>query len=369
MSVNCGIVGLPNVGKSTLFKALTTAFAESANYPFCTIEPNIGIVDVADTRLRKISEIIVPRQTIPATVEFVDIAGLVKGASKGEGLGNQFLGHIRSVNAIVHVVRCFDDDDVVHVNGKVSPLDDMEVVEMELALADIEIVERRLANLGKREKSHDNKVSSRAKFERPLLLLLKEKLEKSIDIRSMKFNCEEKTMIEELNLITFMPLLIVCNIDENSLNGSNKHVERVLEYAKKKGVEVLTICSKLESEIVLLESDGERQAFMSDAGITESGLERLSRKVYSLLGLRTYFTAGEKEVRAWTFPKGIKAKQAAGIIHSDFEKGFVKAHVYHCDDLFSLGSEQKIKESGKLRVEGKDYSVNDGDIIHFLFNV
>jgi GTP-binding protein YchF len=369
MAINCGIVGLPNVGKSTIFQALTSAPAEAANYPFCTIEPNVGIVNVGDERLKKIAECIPPEKLIPTTVEFVDIAGLVKGASKGEGLGNQFLGHIRQVNAIVHVVRCFDDPNVVHVNGVIDPVSDVEVINMELALADLEVVEKKLQNLPKQMKSQNKDVSSKAKAQQPILEKLKAKLEDGISARTVELSDDDLADIKELNLITLKPILYLCNVDEDGLMEDNDYVKLVKEFAAKEDQETIKICGKLESEIAALESQEEKDEFLEAAGIEVSGLESLTHIAYKMLGLRTYFTAGEKEVRAWTFKSGYKAPQAAGVIHTDFERGFIKAEIYHCEDLFEHRTEQKVKEAGKFRIEGKDYLVKDGDVIHFRFNV
>lgn len=369
MALNCGIVGLPNVGKSTLFQALTSAPAEAANYPFCTIEPNQGIVSVNDPRLQKISALIKPKSIVPTTVEFLDIAGLVKGASKGEGLGNQFLGHVRGVSAIIHVVRCFDDPDVVHVNGVVDPVEDIETINLELALADLEQVQRKLENLPRAMKSHNKEISSKAKMQFPVLEKLAVHLEEGRAARAFDFSEEELELVKELNLITLKKMLYLCNVDEEGLEGDNAHVQAVKGVAQKEGADVLVICGKLESEIAALETLEEKKEFLEAAGISQSGLDLLTHKAYQMLDLCTYFTAGEKEVRAWTFKKGAKAPQAAGVIHTDFERGFIKAEVYHCDDLFEHQSEAKLKEKGKFRIEGKDYPVQDGDVIHFRFNV
>lgn len=369
MGLNCGIVGLPNVGKSTIFKALTAAPAEAANYPFCTIEPNVGIVNVSDERLDKITSLITPQKTVPTIIEFVDIAGLVKGASKGEGLGNQFLGHIRQVNAIVHVIRCFDDDNVVHVHGKIDPVDDITTINYELALADLEVVEKKLQALPKVLKSQNKDIQKLAKVQQPILERLKDHLERGERAHSLGLNEEDQFAIKDLNLITLKPVLYLCNVDEDSAVDGNEYTKLVQDHSKSEGSEAIIVCGKLESEISLLETEEEKAEFLEAAGIERSGLEILTKAAYDLLGLRTYFTAGEKEVRAWTFKAGSKAPQAAGVIHTDFERGFIKAEVFHCNDLFDLGSEQKVKEAGKLRIEGKEYEVKDGDVVHFRFNV
>ncbi|MBX3045272.1 MAG: redox-regulated ATPase YchF [Candidatus Kapabacteria bacterium] len=369
MALNCGIVGLPNVGKSTLFSALTAAPAEAANYPFCTINPNFGIVDVPDPRLYKIAEFIPPQKLIPTTVEFVDIAGLVRGASKGEGLGNQFLGNIRQVGAIVHVVRCFDDDNIVHVEGSIDPARDIETIEIELALADLESVQKRIDGLGKMLRSNDKKTVEKAKTAEPVLHLLTENLDKGIPARNLNLEEEQIESIKDLNLITLKKQIYCCNVDENSLDGDNEYVSKVKAIAEKNGSDVIVICGKLESEISELETKEEKRDFLAAVGLEESGLDQMIKAAYHSLDLQTYFTAGEKEVRAWTFKRGYTAPQAAGIIHTDFERGFIRAEVYHCNDLFALGSEAKIKDAGKLRIEGRDYIVKDGDVMHFRFNV
>jgi GTP-binding protein YchF len=369
MSVNCGIVGLPNVGKSTLFQALTSAPAEAANYPFCTIEPNIGIVAVPDDRLQKIADLVGPEKVIPSSVEFVDIAGLVKGASKGEGLGNQFLGHIRSVAAIIHVVRCFEDSNIIHVDGKVDPKSDIGTITVELCLADLEAVQKRLANLDKFIKNQDKKISERAKISKPLLEQLEKALGQGKAARSLGLSKEDLEIVQDLQLITMKPMLYCCNVDEAALESGNQFTKVVEEIAKEESAEVIRVCAKIESEIAALETEAERKEFAETIGLKESGLSQLIRAAYRMIGLRTYFTAGVKEVRAWTFTNGMKAPQAAAVIHTDFEKGFIRAEVFHCDDLFELKNEAKVKEAGKFRVEGKEYIVKDGDIMHFRFNV
>ncbi len=369
MSLNCGIVGLPNVGKSTIFSAMTAAPAEVANYPFCTIEPNVGIVPVNDDRLQRIAEIFKPKKIIPAVVEFVDIAGLVKGASKGEGLGNQFLGHIRQVNAIAHVVRCFENNDIIHVAGKIDPISDIEVINTELALADLESVDKKYKNLDKMLKSQEKDVQTKGKTLKPILELLLKTLEQGKFASTLNLSNEDLELLHDLHLITLKKVLYVCNVDEDSIHSGNEYVDKVKELARSEGNEVIIVCGKLESEISALETIEEKKEFMEAAGISESGLHQLIHRAYKTIGLRTFFTAGQVEVRAWTFKDGAKAPQAAGVIHSDFERGFIKAEVYHCEDLFKYGSEAKIKEGGKYRVEGKEYVTQDGDVMFFKFNV
>ena len=369
MGLNCGIVGLPNVGKTTIFSALTSTPAETTNYPFATIKPNIGIVSVPDERLDKIASIFKPKKTTPAVVEFVDIAGLAQGASRGEGLGNKFLSHIRQVGVIAHVVRCFVNEDVLHVSGKIDPLSDIEVINIELALADLETVEKRKEKLEKQLKatSKDGGKEVRALIE--LLEKLRVELGNGTPARLMGFTEEQAFLLRDLHLLTMKKQIYVCNVDEEALKTGSKYVDLVKEHAEKEGTIAIPLCGKLESEIALLETAEERNEFLKEAGLTESGLSKLIYSGYTLLGLRTYFTAGDPEARAWTFDEGDKAPQAAAVIHTDFEKGFIRAEVYHYDDLMKYGTEQKIKEAGKLRVEGKEYLVKDGDIMHFRFNV
>ncbi|QEN04026.1 redox-regulated ATPase YchF [Thiospirochaeta perfilievii] len=365
MGLNCGIVGLPNVGKSTIFSALTSAPAEAANYPFCTIDPNVGVVDIPDKRLKKISEFIPPQKLIPASVEFVDIAGLVKGASKGEGLGNKFLANIREVGVIIHVVRCFDDADVIHVDNKIDPASDIETINLELAFSDLDTVEKRMQKTIKLVRAND----ADAKKLMPILERLKEALENGKPARTLEFTDSERELVRSLHLITMKKVLYVCNIDESALHEDNDYVKVVREIAEKESARAIKICGQLEAEIAELETDEEKEEFLSDAGLEESGLSHLIHEGYNMLGLRTYFTAGDIEVRAWTYKDGDKAPQAAGVIHTDFEKGFIKAEVYHCEDLFELHTEANIKSKGKLRIEGKEYVVKDGDVMHFRFNV
>lgn len=364
MGFNCGIVGLPNVGKSTIFNALTQAGAESANYPFCTIDPNVGMVPLPDKRLEIISEFIKTQKVIPTSVEFVDIAGLVKGASQGEGLGNQFLGHIKSTDAIAHVVRCFEDPDVVHVSGELDPIRDIETINTELILADIASLEKRVEKTKKLAKSGDKK--SLAEVE--VFELTLKRLNEGLAVRQHELNESQKELIHPLFLITEKPLLYVANVQESEAAAPGKYAQQVIEYAQKENAPCVVLSGSIEEEIAKLPKE-EQKEFLKDLGLSESGLDRLAKAGYDLLKLRTYFTAGVKEVRAWTIPSGAKAPQAAGVIHSDFERGFIRAEIYHFNDLVEFKSEQAIKESGRLRSEGKEYEVQDGDIIHFRFNV
>lgn len=366
MALQVGIVGLPNVGKSTLFNALTAAKAEAANYPFCTIDPNVGVVTVPDERLRKISELIKPKSLIPTTIEFVDIAGLVAGASKGEGLGNQFLGHIRSTNAIVHVVRCFDDPNIVHVSGSVDPVRDIGVINTELMLADFDSVEKRIQKIEKVAKTGTDK---KIKAEYDAIKKVYDALSQGKAARSVELTEFELPIIRDLHLLTMKPVLYACNVAEGDFQaGGNDWVKEVQKFAESENNRFVVICSALEAEIALLPKE-EQKEFLESIGATEPGLNRLIFEAYKLLDLWTYFTAGEKEVRAWTITRGTKAPGAAGVIHSDFEKGFIRAETYNCEDLFNLKSEQAVKEAGKYRLEGKDYVVQDGDILFFRFNV
>ncbi len=365
MPLNCGIVGLPNVGKSTIFNALTSSKAAAANYPFCTIEPNTGIVTVPDPRLDRITEFVKPNRTIPTTMEFIDIAGLVEGASKNEGLGNKFLGHIRATDAVIHVVRCFSDPEVVHVAGGVNPLHDMDIINTELLLADLDTVEKRFT---KAERAAKNTSDAKIKAEAACLAKLLEALQAGRPARTVELTDEEKPIARELFLITAKPVLYVANVDDTGLADGNEWVAAVEQRAAEENAQVVRISGALESEIAQLEP-AERTEFLKEMGLEEPGLDRLIHSAYRLLDLITYFTAGVQEVRAWTIRRGTKAPGAAGVIHSDFEKGFIKADCYHCDDLFLYGSEQAVKEKGLLRSEGKEYVVRDGDILFFKFNV
>jgi GTP-binding protein YchF len=365
MALKCGIVGLPNVGKSTLFNCLSNAKAQSANFPFCTIEPNVGTISVPDLRLEKLEEIVNPQRVLPTTMEIVDIAGLVKGASKGEGLGNQFLANIRETDAIIHVLRCFDDGNIIHVDGSVNPIRDKEVIDIELQLKDLETIEKRISGLARQLKSGDKDTLK----ENELALKIKTHLEQGKSVRSMELDEKELEIIPKMQLITSKPVLYLCNVDESSVKTGNKYVDLVKENVKSEEAEVLIIGAKIEADITELETYEERQMFLEELGLTEPGVNRLIRSAYSLLKLETYFTAGVKEVRAWTIKKGMTAPQAAGVIHSDFEKGFIRAEVMKYEDFTSLKSEAAVKEAGKFKVEGKEYVVQDGDIMHFRFNV
>jgi len=366
MALTAGIVGLPNVGKSTLFNAITKAGAESANYPFCTIDPNVGMVEVPDERLEKLTELYHPKKTVPTTFEFTDIAGIVKGASKGEGLGNKFLSHIRQVDAICHVVRCFEDENITHVSGKVDPIDDIETINLELILADLETVDKRIGRVEKIAKQKDKE----AVAEYEVLTKLKAAFEAEKPARAVELTEDQQKIVKGFQLLTSKPVLYVANVGEDDIQdpSANPYVGKVREYAKQEGAEVIVICARIEEEIAELDDD-EKKMFLTELGIRESGLDQLIKAAYSLLGLATYFTAGEPEVRAWTFKKGMKAPQCAGIIHSDFEKGFIRAETVSYEDLIKYGSVAAAREAGKVRLEGKDYVVQDGDVMHFRFNV
>ena len=367
MALQCGIVGLPNVGKSTLFNCLSNAKAQSANFPFCTIEPNVGVITVPDERLNKLAEIVQPQRIVPTTVEIVDIAGLVKGASKGEGLGNKFLANIRETDAILHVLRCFDDDNITHVDGSVDPLRDKSIIDTELQLKDLETVEARLQKVYKQAQTGGDKA---AKLAYEVLSRYKEALEQGLNARTVSFETkDEQKVARELYLLTSKPVLYVCNVDEASAASGNEYVERVREAVAAEGADLLVVAAKIESEIAELETYEERQLFLGEIGLEESGVARLIKAAYKLLDLETYFTAGVQEVRAWTYTKGSKAPRAAAAIHTDFEKGFIRAEVIKYEDFVHYGSEAAVKEAGKMAVEGKDYVVQDGDIMHFRFNV
>ena len=364
--MKAGIVGLPNVGKSTLFNCLSNAKAQSANFPFCTIEPNVGVVNVPDERLTTLAELVNPEKTIPATVEIVDIAGLVKGASKGEGLGNQFLANIRETDAIIHVLRCFENDNIVHVEGSVDPVRDKEIIDIELQLKDLETVEKRLEKVNRAARTGDKD----AQKLQAVLNRIKEGLEAAQNVRQIDFSEKEREeVVHGLQLLTDKPVLYVCNVSEGDAATGNDFVNKVQAIADAENAEVLTLAVSIEADINELETFEERQLFLEDMGLSAPGSAKLIQKAYALLQQQTYFTAGEKEVRAWTFPVGATAPQAAGVIHTDFEKGFIRAEVISFDDYKSFGTEAKVKEAGKMRIEGKDYTVKDGDVMHFRFNV
>ena len=365
MSLTAGIVGLPNVGKSTLFNAITKQSILAANYPFATIEPNVGIVNVPDERIKKLNSMYNPDRLIPTSYEFNDIAGLVKGASTGEGLGNKFLSHIREVDAVVEVVRCFEDSNIIHVDGKIDPIRDIEVINVELIMSDLEIIDNRINKIGKKAMTTKDKKDLK---EIELMNKLKTSLESGIPVRKIELDEDELSIINSFNLITLKPIIYVANVTEDDVVNGNKYVDMVREYAKNEKSEVVVICAKIESELVELPEE-EQIEFLHEIGIEQSGLSQLIKKTYSLLGLATYFTVGSDEVKAWTFKKGMKAPQCAGIIHSDFERGFIRAEVMSYDDLISCGSETLVKEKGKTRLEGKEYIMQDGDICHFRFNV
>lgn len=366
MSLTAGIVGLPNVGKSTLFNAITKQEILAANYPFATIDPNVGTVIVPDKRVLVLEDMYQPDRVIPTTFEFTDIAGLVKGASSGEGLGNKFLSHIREVDAIVEVVRCFEDNNIIHVDGNVDPIRDIEVINVELIMSDLEIIDNRINKIGKKAMMSKNKDDA---LEIEVLNRIKTNLESGIPARKLSFSDEELKLIRSFNLITLKPMIYVANVNEIDIsNGGNEYVDKVYEYAKSEQSEVVMICAKIESELAELEEE-EKNEFLAEIGIAESGLSQLIKSTYSLLGLATYFTVGSDEVKAWTFRNGMKAPECAGIIHTDFEKGFIRAEVMSYNDLISCGNELKVREAGKMRLEGKEYIMQDGDICHFRFNV
>ena len=366
MGLKCGIVGLPNVGKSTLFNCLSNAKAVAANFPFCTIEPNVGVITVPDERLETLERLVKPQRVVPTTVEIVDIAGLVKGASKGEGLGNQFLANIRETDAILHVLRCFDDPNVVHVDGSVNPVRDKETIDLELQLKDLEAVDKKIQRVEKAARVGTDKEAKKA-FE--VLSVYKKHLEQGKSARSAPVTAEDRQFVADIYLLTEKPVMYVCNVDEKSVLTGNKYVDMVREAVKDENAEVLVIAAAIEADIAQMENYDDRKIFLEDLGLSESGVSKLIKAAYRLLNLSTYFTAGEKEVRAWTISKGMTAPQAAGVIHTDFEKGFIRAEVMKYDDLKRLGTEQAVKDAGLYKVEGKEYIVHDGDIMYFRFNV